>query len=122
MKKQEASPETKAKRIAKPGESGRSKAKRLRIADPQRNLQTPPVMVNLWFENYVRADRIIIALNYIDRPAAAKKLIAQARNDGKLIDASHGRPQKTAVLLDTEWVLILPLTTAGLVRRMLGLD
>ncbi len=68
-------------------------------------------MINIGFGNFVTADRIIAAVT--PESAPVKRLTAQAKETGKLIDVTHGRRTRSVIITDSEYIIlsgIQPLT------------
>ena len=71
-------------------------------------------LVNIGFGNIISAGRII----YITSPdsAPAKRIIQEAREKSRLVDASHGRRTRAVIVMDSMHVVLSalqPETVAG---------
>ena len=75
-------------------------------------------LVNIGFGNIVSAGRIIVIVSPDSAPA--KRMIQEAREKGKLIDASHGRKTRGVIVVDSGHVVLSalqPETVAGRVAQ-----
>ena len=73
------------------------------------------MLVNIGFGNLVNADRVLS----IVRPDAApvKRMVAKARTDSMIIDATQGRKTKSVIVLDEGHILLSVLQPETLYRR-----
>ncbi len=75
-------------------------------------------MVNVGFTNMVSADRIIAIMT--PDAAQTKRAIARAKEEGKFLDASHGRRTRSVIVMDSGHVIfsgLLPLTIGDRVSK-----
>ena len=78
----------------------------------QRNMAVQ--LVNVGFGNVVAAQRIVAIVTPDSAPA--KRVVQEARERSRLIDASHGRRTRAVVVMDSMHVVLsalLPETLAG---------
>jgi len=71
-------------------------------------------LVNIGFGNIVSSGRIISIITPDSAPA--KRVIQEAREKGRLIDASHGRKTRAVIVMDSMHVVLSalqPETVAG---------
>jgi len=71
-------------------------------------------LVNVGFGNIVSTARIVAIISPDSAPA--KRLVQDARERGKLIDASHGRRTRAVIIMDSTHVVLSalqPETVAG---------
>ena len=71
-------------------------------------------LVNVGFGNVVAAQRIVAIVTPDSAPA--KRVVQEARDRSRLIDASHGRRTRAVVVMDSMHVVLsalLPETLAG---------
>lgn len=61
-------------------------------------------MVNVGFGNVVAAQRIVAIVT--PESAPSKRIMAQAREVGKLIDATHGRRTRAVIVMDSGHVIL----------------
>lgn len=70
--------------------------------------------VNVGYGNMVNADRIVAVIGYESAPS--KRIVAQAREDGRLIDATQGRRTRGVIITSEDHVIttaLLPETIAA---------
>ena len=75
-------------------------------------------MVNVGFTNMVSADRIIAIMT--PDAAQTKRAISRAKEEGKFLDASHGRRTRSVIVMDSGHVIfsgLLPLTIGDRVSK-----
>ena len=74
--------------------------------------------INIGFGNMVSAGRIVA----IAAPDSApiKRLVQDARDDGRVIDVSCGRRTRAVIITDSEHVILSALTTEKISRRLEG--
>lgn len=71
-------------------------------------------LINIGFGNAVNADRVIAIIS--PESAPIKRVITEAREKGKLIDASYGRKTRSVVVTDSDHVIlsaVAPSSVAG---------
>ena len=73
-------------------------------------------LVNVGFGNVVSASRIIAIVAPDSAPA--KRLVQEARERSRLIDASHGRRTRAVVVMDSMHVVLSALQPETLAGRM----
>jgi regulator of extracellular matrix RemA (YlzA/DUF370 family) len=61
-------------------------------------------LINIGFSNIIAADRIVTIVGPDSAPI--KRLIQEARERGKLIDATYGRKTRSVVIMDSEHVIL----------------
>lgn len=66
------------------------------------------VLIGIGFGSYVSADKIVSVLSPDSAPI--KRMIADARERGMLIDASFGRSTKSVLLMNSNHVLLASLS------------
>lgn len=66
-------------------------------------------LVNIGFGNLVASDRIVAVISPDSAPV--KRMISDARENGRLIDATQGRKTKSVIFTDSDHVILtyLPL-------------
>ena len=70
--------------------------------------------INIGFGNIVSAHRLIAIVS--PESAPIKRIIQDARDGGKLIDATYGRRTRAVIIMDSEHVIlssVQPETVAG---------
>lgn len=75
-------------------------------------------LINIGFGSYVSPERIIAAVEPESNPI--KRVISEAKERGKLIDATYGRKTKTVLVMDSGHVILCPLTPEGVSQRIAG--
>lgn len=71
-------------------------------------------LVNIGFGNMVSVDRILSVISPDSAPV--KRIIQDARDDGRLIDATYGRRTRAVIIADSNHVIlssIMPETIAN---------
>lgn len=61
-------------------------------------------LVNIGFGNLVNADRVISIIS--PESAPAKRLVQKGKEDGTLIDATHGRKTMSIIVTDSDNVIL----------------
>ncbi len=72
-------------------------------------------LVNIGFGNLISASRVIAVVS--PESAPVKRMIQEAREVGKLVDATQGRKTKSVILTDSDHVVLSYLTTDGIEDR-----
>lgn len=73
-------------------------------------------MVNVGFGNVVSADRVIAIMT--PESAQTKRIVAQAKEEHKFLDASHGRRTRAVIVIDSGHVIVSGLMPATIGDRM----
>ena len=73
-------------------------------------------MVHIGFDNIIVMSRVIAMLSPTQQPT--KRLIQEARNKGMLIDATHARKAKAAVVMDTGHIVLAAISAETIARRL----
>jgi len=76
----------------------------------------PMNILKIGFENFVTLKRIVAIVNPSSAPV--KRMIKQAREAGKLIDATSGKPTRSAILADSEHIILSSISPGKLGERM----
>ncbi|MBN1878976.1 DUF370 domain-containing protein [bacterium] len=74
------------------------------------------MMVNIGFNNFVTADRILAVLN--PESAPMKRLREDAKQARNLVDATQGRRTRSIILLDNGTVVLSGIQEETLVQRL----
>ena len=61
-------------------------------------------LINIGFGNLVNADRVVAVVS--PESAPVKRIVQNAKENGKLIDVSQGRKTMSVIFTDTEHVLL----------------
>ena len=70
--------------------------------------------INIGFGNIISSTRLIAAVS--PESAPIKRIIQDARDNGKLVDATYGRKTRAVIIMDSEHVIlssVQPETVAG---------
>lgn len=74
--------------------------------------------MNIGFGSYVSPERIVAAVEPESNPI--KRIVTQAKDTGRLVDATFGRKTKTVLVMDSGHVILCPLTPEGVSQRIAG--
>ena len=69
-------------------------------------------LVNIGYGNMVSAERIITIVS--SESAPIKRLIQEARDDGRAIDATYGRKTRAVIIMDSGHIILSSLITETL--------
>lgn len=72
-------------------------------------------LIPIGFGSFVSQERIVAAVDPDSNPI--KRAVSQAREDGKLIDATYGRKTETVLMMDSGHVILCPIDPDELARR-----
>ena len=72
-------------------------------------------LIGIGFGSMLAAQRILAIMDPDSAPI--KRVVAEAKERGMLIDASYGRATKSVILMDTDHVILSALTTEVLAER-----
>ena len=75
-------------------------------------------LVNIGYGNMVSAERIITIVS--SESAPIKRLIQEARDDGRAIDATYGRKTRAVIIMDSGHIILSSLITETLAARING--
>jgi regulator of extracellular matrix RemA (YlzA/DUF370 family) len=73
-------------------------------------------LVHVGFGNVIAVNRVIALLSINQQPI--KRLIRETREKDRLIDATHGRKAKTAVLFETGHIMLAAVTADTIAHRL----
>ena len=71
-------------------------------------------LINIGFGNMVSAERLVAVISPDSAPI--KRIIKEAREQGRLVDASYGRSTRAVLIMDSDHVILSalqPETVAG---------
>lgn len=74
--------------------------------------------VNIGFGNMVCADRIITIATPDSEPI--KRLVRDAKDDGRVIDVSCGRRTRTVIVADSDHIILSALSVEKIAARISG--
>ena len=75
-------------------------------------------LVNIGFGNTVSADKIIAIVSPDSAPI--KRLVQEAKDDGRAIDATYGRKTRAVIIMDSGHIVLSSLITETLAARING--
>lgn len=73
-------------------------------------------LISIGYGNMVSADRLLAALSPDSSPI--KRVISEAREKGKLIDATYGRRTRSVLIMDTDHVILIPVLAETVANRI----
>ncbi|PJW15863.1 hypothetical protein CV945_00050 [Geobacillus sp. Manikaran-105] len=76
--------------------------------------------INIGYGNMVSATRIITIVNPDSAPI--KRIIQDARESGKLVDATHGRRTRAVIIMDSDHVILSSVQPETVANRLYGSD
>lgn len=72
-------------------------------------------LVNIGFGNVVNSDKIVAVVS--PEAAPVKRLIARAKEEGRVIDATQGRRTKSVIITSEELTVLSALQTETISKR-----
>lgn len=72
-------------------------------------------LVNIGFGNVVNSEKIVAVVN--PEAAPVKRLIAHAKEEGRVIDATQGRRTKAVIITGEELIILSALQTETISKR-----
>ncbi len=72
-------------------------------------------LISIGYGSFVSAGRIVAAVEPESNPI--KRVIAQARESGKLVDATYGRRTESVLIMDSGHVILCPLPPEAVAGR-----
>ncbi|MEW6739273.1 MAG: DUF370 domain-containing protein [Nitrospirota bacterium] len=75
-------------------------------------------LVNIGFGNVVSAGRVVAVVNPGSSPI--KKLREEARERGKLIDATEGKKIRSIIITDSDHIILSAIQVETIVQRISG--
>ncbi len=73
-------------------------------------------LVHIGFGSVIAVNRVIAFLSVNQQPT--KRIIREVREKGLLIDATHGRKAKSAILFDTGHIILAAVTSETITHRL----
>ena len=73
-------------------------------------------LIHVGFGSVIAVNRVIAFLSINQQPI--KRLLREVREKGLLIDATHGRKAKTAILFDTGHMMLAAATAETIAHRL----
>ncbi len=75
-------------------------------------------LINIGYGNMISASRIVTIVS--PESAPIKRLIQEAKNDGRAVDATYGRKTRAVIVMDSGHVILSSLITDTLAARING--
>ncbi len=72
--------------------------------------------MNIGFENRVRSNRVIAIIN--PNSAPIKRLIKAAKENNMLVDGTSGKPTRSAIIMDSNHIILSSISPRKLNERM----
>ena len=72
--------------------------------------------INIGFGNIISADRLIAIV--APESAPIKRIIQDARDNGKLVDATYGRRTRAVIIMDSEHVVLSSVQPETVANRL----
>lgn len=73
-------------------------------------------LVNIGFGNVVSSEKVIAVIS--SESAPIKRIIAEAREDKRLIDATFGRRTRSVIVMDSDHVILSPVQAETIAERL----
>lgn len=73
-------------------------------------------LVNIGFGNVVSSQRVIAVIS--SESAPIKRIITEAREDKRLIDATFGRRTRSVIVMDSDHVILSPVQAETIAERL----
>ena len=73
-------------------------------------------LINIGFGNMVNANRIIAIVS--PESAPIKRIIGEAKEEGNIIDATHGRRTRAVIITDSDHVILTYLQAETVANRL----
>ncbi|MBR6580523.1 MAG: DUF370 domain-containing protein [Ruminococcus sp.] len=73
-------------------------------------------MINIGYGNMISAERIVSVISPDSAPI--KRLIQEAKDDGRAIDATYGRKTRAVIVMDSGHIILSSLITDTLASRI----
>lgn len=72
--------------------------------------------INIGYGNMISAEKIITIVS--PESAPIKRMVQEARDDGKAIDATHGRKTRAVIVMESGHIILSSLIAETLVARL----
>lgn len=73
-------------------------------------------MINIGYGNMISAERIVTVIS--PESAPIKRLVQEAKDDGRAIDATYGRKTRAVIVMDSGHIILSSLITETLASRI----
>ena len=74
--------------------------------------------INIGFNNMIAANRIIALIGPDSAPS--KRLIQEAKDEGRVLDCTSGRRTRAVIVTDSDHVVLSAIQTETIAARMIG--
>lgn len=74
-------------------------------------------LINIGFGNFVSANRLVAIVS--PESAPIKRIIQEARDGGRLIDATYGRRTRAVVIMDSDHVVLSAVQPETVANRVI---
>ena len=81
-------------------------------------MKTP--LIHIGFGNFIYSSRVVAIINPGSSPM--KKLRDEAKESGKLIDATEGRKTRSIIITDSDHVILSAIQVETIAQRAAGMD
>ena len=75
-------------------------------------------LVNIGFGNVIHAERVITIVSPDSAPI--KRIVQDARDRGRLIDATYGRRTRAVIVMDSDHVILSAIQPETIAARLAG--
>lgn len=73
-------------------------------------------LVNIGFGNVVSSEKVVAVIS--SESAPIKRIISEAREDKRLIDATFGRRTRSVIVMDSDHVILSPVQAETIAERL----
>ena len=73
-------------------------------------------LLNIGYNNFISQEKIVCIIDFDTKPV--KKLVDQARTQGKLIDATCGRKTRAVIIASSSHIILSSLQPQTLAQRL----
>ena len=72
-------------------------------------------LINVGYDNYVSSERVIAVVS--PESAPVKRMIQEAKEERRLIDATFGKKTKAVLITDSDHIVLTSLETSVMMQR-----
>ncbi len=76
--------------------------------------------VNIGFNNMINSDRVIAVISADSAPS--KRLIQEARDNGRVIDCTSGKKTRCIIVMDSDHIILSAIQNETVSVRLNGVD
>ena len=77
-------------------------------------------LINIGFGNIVSANRVVAIVS--PESAPIKRIVQEARDDGRIIDATYGRRTRAVIVMDSDHVILSAVQPETMAHRVVESD